>query len=332
MVTINSHTLFHLTKNFSIFKKIISNGLRYSYSLEKIDTETAIIQEIGYMSKFSDEKLLENSLNGNPQTYVAIPMICFCDIPLLRIERHCKKYGKFAIGLDKEIMSDIYNNQLNPVWYLDSKNTFDFRENYSNINYYSQRMNYDLIQNIQFPEDALNNSDLTDYFNTKIKKNNSEVYLDLVSKFSEQLKSNIETISHNIKTKILTNYILGYTKERKDDNISYYDEREWRGLLPDDEDIAEWIWDIDKEYFDLHRKIWNDSLDKNQEYGHIILTSKLLNDAITHIIVDTDKRIPDVINYIMKTKRIFGVSDISREQRLLLISKITSFERIKKDY
>jgi hypothetical protein len=66
-------------------------------------------------------------------------------------------------------------------------------------------------------------------------------------------------------------------------------------------DIAKWIWDIDKNYFDSHKKEWNDSLDKNNEYGHMIFSSELLNDAITHIIVDKDKRIPDVINYIMNT-------------------------------
>lgn len=331
MPTINSHTLFHFTKKISTLKKIMSNGLRYSYSLEKTDTETAIKQDIGY-TRDSDEKLQENSLNGNRQTYVAIPMICFCDIPLLRIEKHCKKYGKFAIGLNKEIMADIYNNQLNPVWYLDSKNAFDFRANYSNINYYNQRDDYDLIQNKQF-KDAFNNSNLTDGLNKLIKKKelNTETFFELLSKTSEQ-KSIVESLKRNLESKILANYILGYTKERRDNNTSYYDEREWRGLLPDDEDIAEWIWDIDKKSFDANKKDWNNSLGKNKEYGHMYLTSKLIDNTITHIIVDTNERIPTMIDYIMKTKKIFGSSDISINQRLLLISKITSFERINNDY
>ncbi len=115
MATINSYTLFHITRNFSILKKIITKGLRFSYSLEKTDTQTAIIQKNGYLRRDSDKELQANSLSGNPQTYVAIPMICFCDIPLLRIENHCKKYGKFGIGLNKEILSEIYNNLLNQL-------------------------------------------------------------------------------------------------------------------------------------------------------------------------------------------------------------------------
>lgn len=306
MATISSYTLFHITKKFPVLKKIIKNGLRYSYSLETTDTETAIIQETGYISGFSDRKLQENRLNGNPQTSVAIPMICFCDIPLLRIEKHCSIYGKFAIGLNKEIISEVYNNQINPIWYLESKNVHDFVKQYILINYSKKKYIYDIMGNAKTVGDMLKNKNIK-------------------NKYLKEFRDNVDT-------KILANYILGFTKDRKINNVSYYDEREWRAILPDDEDIAEWKWDIDKKYFDLHKKEWNYSLDKNKEYGHIILTSELLNDAITHIIVDTDKRIPDVINYIMKTKTIFGVSDISLEQRLLLISKITSFERINKDY
>lgn len=334
MATINSYTLFHITHSFSILKKIITKGLRYSYSLEKTDTETAIIQEIGHISGFSDRKLQENRLKGNPETNVAIPMICFCDIPLLRIEDHCKKYGKFAIGLDKELISDLYNNQINPIWYLESKNTCNFKKNYSIINYYNQKYICDLLQDKHFLDDlSKDKKSINILIKNMIKYENTETFVEKVlPKTPEPLKSLMEITVRNMNTKILSNYILGYTKPRIVNNTSYYDEREWRGLLPDDEDIAKWKWDIDQKYFDLHKKEWNDSLDKNKEFGHIILTSELLNDAITHIIVDTDKKIPDVINYIMKTKSIFGASDISREQRLILISKITSFERINKDY
>lgn len=335
MTTINSHSLFHITHSFPILKKIITNGLRYSYSLEKTDSKTAIMQETGYIYGSSDRKLQENRLKGNPETNVAIPMICFCDIPLLRIEDHCKKYGKFAIGLNKELISDLYNNQINPIWYLESKNTCNFKKNYSIINYYNQKYICDLLQNKHFLDYLSKNKQSIDILIRNMIKysEDTKTFVEKVlPKTPEPLKSLMEISVHNVDVKVQANYILGYTKPRIVNNISYYDEREWRGLLPDDEDIAEWKWDIDKDYFDSHKKEWNDSLDKNEEFGHLILTPELLNDAITHIIVDTDKKIPDVINYIMKTKSIFGASDISFEQRLLLISKITSFERINKDY
>ncbi len=92
------------------------------------------------------------------------------------------------------------------------------------------------------------------------------------------------------------------------------------------------MWDVNRDYFKLHKKEWNDLLDNNKEYGHMVLISEVIDRAITHIIVDTDKRIPDAIQHVMKTKTIFGVSDISYEQRLFLVSKITSFQRINQDF
>jgi hypothetical protein len=237
----------------------------------------------------------------NNKTYQSLD-----DIPLLRIEEHCKKYGKFAIGLDKEIISEIYNNQINPVWYMESKNVYDFKKNYSKINYYNMKNLYRIMGNKSIVEDMVKNKD---------------VHRMYMKKFM-----------NDVETKVLSNYLLGYTKDRKANNTSFYDEREWRALLPDDEDIAEWIWDIDKGYFNSHKKEWNNFLCENKEYGHMTLISEVINDAITHIIVDTNKRIPETIRHIMKTKTIFDVSDISYEQRLLLVSKITSFERINKDY
>ncbi len=304
MATINSHSLFHMTRYFSFLKRIITDGLRYSYSLEKTDKETAIIQSLGYYPQgYSDGKLQENKLKENPQTGVAIPMICFCDIPLLRIEEHCKKYGKFAIGLDKEIISELYNNQINPIWYMESKNVYNFKKNYPKIIDSNMKILFETMSN----KDVVKNKDVRKMFMKKF-------------------------IDDDPKTKVLANYLLGYTKERQANKILYDDEREWRALLPDAENIASWMWDVNRDYFKLHKKEWNDLLDNNKEYGHMVLISEVIDRAITHIIVDTDKRIPDAIQHVMKTKTIFGVSDISYEQRLFLVSKITSFQRINQDF
>jgi hypothetical protein len=48
----------------------------------------------------------------------AIPMVCFCDLPLSLIRKHLKEYGNFGIGLDKKwgLM-----NGLTPVFYTHNK-------------------------------------------------------------------------------------------------------------------------------------------------------------------------------------------------------------------
>lgn len=298
MTAISSNTLFHMTRKYANFKRILCTGLRFSYSFEKTTKHTAIIQAYGYLPQLTEEKI--NNYPDNPTTGVAIPMVCFCDIPLLRIDEHCSKYGKFAIGLDKEVISECYNNLINPIWYLDSQNTFDFLDHYPKANLFTQKqIHLDLL---------------------KLKDVDPQI---IECKKDELMKQG----EHMTNTKIMSNYLLGFTKQRS----SYYNEREWRALLPDDEDIAPWVWDISKEYFDTNRKEWNDSMDSN-EYGYIKLFPEIFDDAITHIIVDTNERIPAIINFIMKSKQIFGVNDIAYEQRLLLISKITSFERINQDF
>ena len=92
MSVIHPNTLFHFTDKVESLKSILRKGLRFSYCFEEF------IDNMG----------------------IAIPMICFCDIPLLRTVEHRHKYGNYMNGLDKNFLRRRLNYVLNPVAYKDA--------------------------------------------------------------------------------------------------------------------------------------------------------------------------------------------------------------------
>lgn len=87
-----SHTLFHFTKNLEFLKDILKNGFWPRYCLEDLTW---------YSNK--------------PNYQSAYPIVCFCDIPLSRVDEHVDFYGNFGLGLTKEWAK---LNKLSPVLYL----------------------------------------------------------------------------------------------------------------------------------------------------------------------------------------------------------------------
>ncbi|EKA4523312.1 abortive infection system antitoxin AbiGi family protein [Vibrio cholerae] len=89
-----SHTLFHFTKSRDTLKLILKNGFWPRYCLEDVEWMKV----------------------GNTK-FAAFPMVCFCDIPLSRVDEHVKFYGEFGIGLTKEWA---IKNGLSPIQYVSS--------------------------------------------------------------------------------------------------------------------------------------------------------------------------------------------------------------------
>lgn len=87
-----SHTLFHFTKNSEVLKLIIKDGFWPRYCIEDV-----------------------NWLGYKDFDYIAYPMVCFCDIPLSRIDEHVQFYGGFGIGLTKEWA---VANKTTPIQYV----------------------------------------------------------------------------------------------------------------------------------------------------------------------------------------------------------------------
>lgn len=92
-------------------KKISDMGLsslfHFTDSLNKL---------IGILKdEFKPNYCPERILYGNKIFPYALPMVCFCDIPLSQIKDHIETYGHYGIGMSKEWAE---KKGLNPILYL----------------------------------------------------------------------------------------------------------------------------------------------------------------------------------------------------------------------
>lgn len=78
--SISANTLFHFTESFEHLAGIFSHAFYPRYCLEE---QSCLVPD--HLPK-----------------YVAIPMVCFCDVPLSQINYHTETYGYYCIGLSKE--------------------------------------------------------------------------------------------------------------------------------------------------------------------------------------------------------------------------------------
>jgi hypothetical protein len=91
---LSANTLFHFTNKLEYFLGILENDFSPRYCAEDWTPLTG------------DDSILDKM--------VAIPMVCFCDIPLSQIGNHMNVYGSYAIGLKKEWG---IKNKLTPLLY-----------------------------------------------------------------------------------------------------------------------------------------------------------------------------------------------------------------------
>jgi hypothetical protein len=96
-MSISSRTLFHFTPKIDYLKDILQNGFWPRYC-----------REYGWGNKYVD---------------FAVPMVCFCDIPLTQISEHSKFYGGFGIGVSPTWIRS--HKTITPVQYV-AANSWEF--------------------------------------------------------------------------------------------------------------------------------------------------------------------------------------------------------------
>jgi hypothetical protein len=92
---LSSNSLIHFTYSKESLIGILKDEFKIKYCSEKVITQRGVLN-------------------------YAIPMVCFCDIPLSEIKNHISKYGTYGIGLKKEWG---IKNGLNPVFYVEKNST-----------------------------------------------------------------------------------------------------------------------------------------------------------------------------------------------------------------
>lgn len=279
MSTINASSLFHFTKGgIKALTSILTNGFRLSYCMES----------------YPD------------QSIVGIPMICFCDIPLMRTAKHRKGYGNYAIGVSKEAFRSKHFLDLNPVHYRNSKMMDKAVEHAIERMWHYTNEFKEMLECIV--EDNFKRISRGD---GAFPSRNDEQQDNLMSIFSQR---------HIYQS------LIAYTKPYKEETYCYYDESEWR-IVSADMGETKWIWNVDKDTKKDVRKKENQRLWKNPDIYYRINS---LSD-ISYIIVSTEKQVQQLVSFVRKANKLMGL-DVTPEERDLLLTKITSFERIKKDY
>ena len=87
---LRSNSLFHFTPKFDYLKNILLEGFWAKFC-----------RESGWGNKYID---------------YALPMVCFCDIPLSMINEHTEYYGFFGIGVSREWIRK--HKTITPVQYI----------------------------------------------------------------------------------------------------------------------------------------------------------------------------------------------------------------------
>ena len=294
MTNVNSTSLFHFTKRKNVFKKILSHGLRYSYSSEYRPENISSLDSI-YRK------------NG-----IIIPLISFCDIPLIRTTKHQKKYGKYCLGLNKTFLKEKL------------KDTLDM------VSYYSSD---DKIQALCEQWEVSDRIIEKGFF--EIKEN------PLVAMFENEYVK-----GHKLQKGLELLYAFFKPSDNRKagkDYCNYRDENEWRAVLKENRDLG-CVWNMKSSQESLINekgkhltiaqeaaKMSNETIGNNP-YFYLQFAEKEIFKCITHILLPTENQADYFVSFILKSPCLFGIEKPSNNCRLNLIRKINSFEQIEKDF
>ena len=313
MIEVNAGSLFHYTDKIDVLLNIIEKGIRYSYSAEEFDNDIIFAFEDGGKPHLC--RLVEDV---NTPRVILMPMVSFCDIPLSRTAKHKSNYGNYCIGLDKTTFLNHWKGRISPVTYYPNP---EFREYYLYLS--------DLLNEVgNFDRD-----ELSDYCHQVTNGKNGIDGATALAK-DDKAMAFIRQESDLIKLKCFTTQVLSVTKPLiSSDGNANYDEREWRAYTLNGLNDDDWgKWEIMERGNHKDRKIQLNDILTNEKKAYIGVDSSIIPEVISYIIVSEEKERKTIIEYLSDTNKLVFGKRLTEKQRMTLISKITSFERIEKDF
>lgn len=310
MDAINSSSFFHYRSNKDDFYKIIKKGFSFRYSFEPLGATFA------KANKASKRHHSKSSIIDNETKGIAMPMVCFCDIPLLRATKHRNNYGDFCIGVDKDMMIKRFSPIINPIFYVSSEAV---KQGFEELVALKRELQPTFEEIKKVDDNSEGITDLSDLWSL-IKKPDVQ---PIVNKGMQYFKVYFSLMQYMALCKTYNG------KNYKGEDVCFYDEREWRVFFYD-LGKTKWVYDTTSSDFEKIRHVRNKDLEKIKFFQTIIRPDDV-DRIISHIIVPSEKDVPDIIKEIIKSRTIFG-HHMSMEKKRLIISRVTSFERIEKDY
>jgi hypothetical protein len=247
-------------------------------------------------------------------------MISFCDIPITRAEEHAKYYGKYILGIDKSFLINTCRESFfNPVIYVCGEHMQEA------IAFFTSERLKTMNRLIEDSKSIVDNQVLM----SKISATNDPLSMIPENCKKEVLQRMDETFYSLI---LLSLYKPINGKDSKGENRDFYNEREWRLFIPHTpEEPYQWSYNISRSEFLNTRDELNDQMSLCEDMFITIPIDEWNN--ISHIVVESEDHVDMIIDFIMNATKLFGY-EVAKDERakLKLISKISSFEKIEKDY
>ena len=278
MGNFRTSSLFHYTK-YNHLKQILVEGFTPNYCSEDLSTE-------------------------GTQFVLGIPMVCFCDIPLTRTEEFTSRYGKHAIGLNKEWA----RNRLNPIMYVKDEAII------ISLRFFRS---YELALQQKLSSFGSDGHSISFDLNNPASVSNIVPFINHINATAANRK--------------LFGYMKKYTSEWMGKPLVNYEENEWRYVIEESLETP-WYWTRD-EYM-----AWRGNVNSPKPTPILALKSRKLTFTpkdVTHIIVEKEYQVSSMVDFIEKKDfRNIGGSEtlVTEDDKKVLISRIISMERIAKDF